>query len=353
METKTFSQIDGSQKSEKLSSAPLSHRIENAIAQETPLSILLAESDVNWGRFLHEHLTKRGYTIYWVKDGQAACQRFSPDVHNFCIVNPDLPTMSGLELVGHIRSCAEYIPIVFTASSQANTDELRLACYNAGADDFVQHPCDLAELELRIRAIRKRFRFCPTEQRRKVFDLGLLRFDYEKQCLFNKSKNIRLTTKEAALLYALCLKRGDVLKREHVLLSVWNNPARYNMRSMHVYISKLRNLLSAHTHSEILNVHGIGFKLITHRDAAFRNMTQRQEVRLLRRRRVGGPRSQGKPYPTVSNLPYPMFSDLDPDYHTPNSHTADYHTPDSHTADYRTSPHDEDGEDLEMLVPVR
>lgn len=345
--TKTPSQTDSSQKGEKSSPATLSHRIENAIAQDMPLSILLAESDVNWGRFLHEHLTKRGYTIHWVKDGQAAWQRFSPEMYNFCIVNPELPTMSGLELVGRIRACAAYIPIVFTASAEANTDEMRLACFNAGADDFVSHPCDLNELELRIRAIGKRFRFCPTEHRRRVFDLGLMRFDYDHQCLFNRSQNIRLTTKEAALLYALCLKKGEVLEREHVLLSVWNNPARYNMRSMHVYISKLRNLLSAHTHSEILNVHGVGFKLITHHAAAFRNLTQRQEVRLLRsrreggNRRVGGCRSSLAPYPTAPSLPFPMFSDLAPDYHTP-----DYHTP-------LTDRNDEDDDDMEVLVPVK
>ncbi|MDE6515052.1 MAG: helix-turn-helix domain-containing protein, partial [Bacteroidales bacterium] len=63
--------------------------------------------------------------------------------------------------------------------------------------------------------------------------------------------------------------------REEALLAVWKSKELYNARSMDVYISKLRRLLYDYTYSEIINVHGVGFKLLTHRDAEFRNELRR------------------------------------------------------------------------------
>ena len=77
------------------------------------------------------------------------------------------------------------------------------------------------------------------------------------------------------------------------------------------------------------------------RAATFRFITPRKDLRLLRRRRVSGRRSVVAPYPTAPSLPFPMFSDLDPDYHTP-----DYHTP-------LTDRNNEEDDEIEVLVPVR
>lgn len=240
---------------------------KNIALQDEPVSILLVESDINWGRFLQDYLTQRGYAVQWTDNGQAAWKHFSSNQYNFCIIRPELPTISGIELAARIRQRAEHIPIVFMTPLQENTEAVRRACFEAGADDLMCRPCDLYELEYRIRAIRKRFRFCAMPSHHRVFDLGRRRFNYDKQWLFNKQKHICLTGKEAALLYALCLKRGEVLACEQALLSVWNSTERYNTQSMQVYISKLRQYLSAYTNSEIINVHGVGYKLVTYRGA--------------------------------------------------------------------------------------
>lgn len=246
----------------------------NTTTEETSLAILLVEQDINWGRFLQSYLEHKGLTIHLVTDGQEAWQLMLQGKYNFCMLNPAVASMDGCTLAERIRQRANHVPIVFVASAEQDSEDLRIRCFKAGADDFVARPCSVEEILLRIKTIQKRFRFCPLDDYR-AFDLGKLRFDYAKQRVYNHDFNIKLTTKEADLLLALCLHRGRILEREEALLAVWKSTEHYNMRSMDVYISKLRRLLYDYTYSEIINVHGVGFKLVTHRDAEFRNELRR------------------------------------------------------------------------------
>ncbi|MDE5606340.1 MAG: response regulator transcription factor [Bacteroidales bacterium] len=246
----------------------------NTTAEAASLSILLVEQDINWGRFLQSYLEHNGMSIRLVMDGREAWQQMLKGKFNFCILNPGVPSMDGGMLAEQIRKQSPHVPIVFVATEQQDSEDLRIRCFHAGADDFVARPCSVDEIMLRIKTIQKRFRFCPLDDY-KVFDLGKLHFDYAKRRIYNRDFNVRLTTKEADLLLALCLYRGRVLEREEALLAVWKSKELYNARSMDVYISKLRRLLYDYTYSEIINVHGVGFKLVTHRDAEFRNELRR------------------------------------------------------------------------------
>lgn len=263
----------------------------NTTTPEMPLSLLLVEQDLNWGRFLQAYLRNKGLAVDLSTDAPDAWHSLTEGRHDFCILNPVLPSMDGCVLATHIRDLPRDIPVVFMASPRQDSQAARIACFKAGADDFIVRPCAMEEILLRIRTIQKRFRFRSMEDDR-IFNLGKLRFDHVRQRLFGQDCNIRLTTKEAELLFALCLNRGQVLERDKALLAVWKSAAQYNVRSMDVYISKLRRLLFQHTYSEILNIHGVGFKLLTHRDAAFRQVARR-DAGQLRRRRVTGETGRG------------------------------------------------------------
>jgi DNA-binding response OmpR family regulator len=71
-----------------------------------------------------------------------------------------------------------------------------------------------------------------------------------------------LTSKEAGLLQLLCINANDVLDRSIALNKVWNDDSYFNARSMDVYIVKLRKYLKEDPSVELINVHGIGFKLV-------------------------------------------------------------------------------------------
>jgi DNA-binding response OmpR family regulator len=72
----------------------------------------------------------------------------------------------------------------------------------------------------------------------------------------------KLTTKENLLLRLLVKNQNELLDRQAALRAVWGDDNYFNGRSMDVYIAKLRKLLKEDANIEIMNVHGIGFKLL-------------------------------------------------------------------------------------------
>jgi DNA-binding response OmpR family regulator len=92
--------------------------------------------------------------------------------------------------------------------------------------------------------------------------IGSLDFDPNKSILYSKDGEKKLTTKENALLTLLVRNINEVLDRQATLRAIWGDDNYFNGRSMDVYIAKLRKLLSEDPNIEIMNIHGIGFKLI-------------------------------------------------------------------------------------------
>jgi DNA-binding response OmpR family regulator len=76
-------------------------------------------------------------------------------------------------------------------------------------------------------------------------------------------KSTKLTSKEADLLKLLCQNMNQVLDRSVALNKIWYDDSYFNARSMDVYITKLRKYLKDDPEVELINVHGVGFKLVT------------------------------------------------------------------------------------------
>jgi DNA-binding response OmpR family regulator len=121
----------------------------------------------------------------------------------------------------------------------------------------------MEELLMRMKAILRRVHEGEEQENKSsTYNLGLLRFDYNRQLLSSPSGEIKLTSKEAELLRLLCENANSVLDRSVALNRIWQDDSYFNARSMDVYITKLRKYLKEDPAVELLNVHGIGFKLI-------------------------------------------------------------------------------------------
>jgi len=94
------------------------------------------------------------------------------------------------------------------------------------------------------------------------FDFGKYSFDYNRQVLSFNKKEQKLTSKEADLLRLLCENMNKVLDRSVALNKIWYDDSYFNARSMDVYITKLRKYLKEDPTVELINVHGVGFKLV-------------------------------------------------------------------------------------------
>jgi DNA-binding response OmpR family regulator len=220
--------------------------------------ILIAEDDNNLGMVLSSYLTLKGFTTTLCDNGEDAYNEFVKGNYDLCLVDIIIPLKDGFELVENIRKENAEVPIFFMSAKSMQEDVLK--GFSLNADDYLIKPFSMEELLMRIKAIFRRTAHS-TEDEKQVFEIGDYVFDNNVQQLILKDEVIKLTSKEAALLYVLCEKMGKIINRTYILNRVWDKNDYYNARSMDVYITKLRKFLKKDAKVNLLNIHGVGFKL--------------------------------------------------------------------------------------------
>ncbi|MBW6491247.1 MAG: response regulator transcription factor [Lentimicrobium sp.] len=222
------------------------------------IRVLLAEDDRNLGNILKSYLEAKGYATRLCVNGQEAYDLFVKEQFDFCIVDVMMPVKDGFTLAREIRQVDRSIPILFLTAKSLEEDKLK--GFQAGADDYLTKPFSMEELLLRISAILRRAGH--TAKGKKEFKIGSFLLDYNSQVLTSNGIDQRLTSKENELLRLLCENLNEVLDRSYALNKIWQDDSYFNARSMDVYIAKLRKYLKGDENVELINVHGIGFKLI-------------------------------------------------------------------------------------------
>lgn len=223
---------------------------------------MLLEDDTNLGFILSEHLEMNGFIVHLCNNGIDGLSAFRKNKFSLCLVDVMMPKKDGFTFVKEIRQKDQQTPVIFLTAKSLKED--RIEGLKIGADDYITKPFSMEELLLRITAVLKRTSVngmnddTPTE-----FSIGKILFDVRRsQLKIGEKKKISLTTKESELLAILCRYKNNVVGREQILNTVWNNDSYYSARSMDVYVSKLRKYLKADTAVSIANVHGKGYKLL-------------------------------------------------------------------------------------------
>jgi two-component system OmpR family response regulator len=222
---------------------------------------LLAEDDENLGSLLATFLNSKGFQTKWVKNGEEAITYYR-SFHNaldFIILDVMMPEKDGFSVAKEIRLTDKKTPILFLTAKSMKDDKLK--GFEVGADDYLTKPFAMEELIARIHAILRRIGDSASSKEDRI-SIGSLQFDTNKSILYTSNGEKKLTTKENALLALLARNINEVLDRQATLRAIWGDDNYFNGRSMDVYIAKLRKLLSEDPAIEIMNIHGIGFKLI-------------------------------------------------------------------------------------------
>lgn len=229
--------------------------------ERTPIKVLLAEDDRNLGNILKNYLDAKGYSTSLCINGQEAIDIFEKNDLDFCILDIMMPVKDGFEVAKEIRLRNKKIPILFLTAKFLQEDKLK--GFEIGADDYITKPFSMEELLVRMQAILRRTDDSAKNMTNEnIFRVGQYTFDFNRQTLSIHDKEQKLTSKEAGLLQLLCTNANDVLDRSVALNKVWNDDSYFNARSMDVYIVKLRKYLKEDPSVELINVHGIGFKLV-------------------------------------------------------------------------------------------
>jgi two-component system, OmpR family, response regulator len=226
---------------------------------ENQMKVLLAEDDKNLGTILKAYLEAKGFPTTLCGDGHEALEKFKREDYNFCVLDVMMPVMDGFTLAAEIRKLDKKIPMLFLTAKAMHEDKLK--GFELGADDYLTKPFSMEELLLRMKAIIRRS--AEDTVRPTIFAIGSFTFDYNRQLLQREgSEESKLTSKESELLRLLCENINRVLDRSVALNKIWYDDSYFNARSMDVYITKLRKYFKDDPNIELMNVHGVGFKLL-------------------------------------------------------------------------------------------
>jgi DNA-binding response OmpR family regulator len=149
------------------------------------------------------------------------------------------------------------VPVIMVSSECEQTDLLR--AFEAGADDFLESPPTYLELRARLRAILRRTR---SPDSRPVIQVGPLRIDTAAHAATLHEKCLDLRQMEYDLLVHLAGEPTRVFRTPELLRTVWGYPEPGRTRTLHSHASRLRRKLNAIGGQWVINVHGVGYRLI-------------------------------------------------------------------------------------------
>jgi DNA-binding response OmpR family regulator len=221
--------------------------------------ILLVEDDPSLGFVIKDNLSIKGFDVTLCKDGEEGENTFHSQPFDICILDVMLPKKDGFTIAKSIRAKDKSVPILFLTAKSMMED--KLTGFQTGADDYITKPFSLDELICRIEVFLRRSQGVAEPNGKSVYAVGGFSFDPQNLTLKNNSTEKTLTQKEAEVLKLLYQNRDRVLKREEILKEVWGDDDYFMGRSMDVFISKLRKYLKEDPSIQIVNYHGVGFRL--------------------------------------------------------------------------------------------
>jgi len=227
-------------------------------------TILVVEDDDATRTFLADNLTADGFELLvadCARDGLRLMETKFPDL---VLVDVGLPDASGFELLRRVREAdgvASRIdprtPIVLISGRASEIDRVR--GFERGCDDYVCKPFSYPELRGRVSALLRRVNGRRSLGRLRVGDLEV---DPPSREVRLRGARIDLSQKEFALLRTLASDPARVFTKDELLRSIWGFRTRGTTRTLDSHACRLRQKLAAHGDRFVVNVWGVGYRLV-------------------------------------------------------------------------------------------
>jgi two-component system response regulator QseB len=216
------------------------------------MRLLLAEDDAMIGEAVRAGLRREGYTVDWIRDGNAAEEALAAGAYDLLLLDLGLPGKDGVRVLRELRERGSALPVVVLTARDAVTD--RVAGLDAGADDYLVKPFELQELAARVRAVLRR----KGGRANAVIVHDGLSLDPATHEVRMDDTSVPVSPREFALLHALLERPGQILSRAQLedRLYGWGEEVESNVVEVHIHT--LRRKLGA---DFIRNVRGVGYRV--------------------------------------------------------------------------------------------
>ena len=219
------------------------------------MTALIIDDEIQIRRLLKLALESKGNTVREAENGTLGLQGavfHKPDV---IILDLGLPDMDGVEVLKRLR---EWSPVPVLILSVRDQEAVKLAAFDAGADDYVTKPFSTAELLARLTAIQRRHGGDEAPH----LEIGPLILDPVHHAATLSGESLKLTPTEYAMLAQLVKNAGKVVTLKQLLRAVWGPQSEQQTNYLRVYANHLRKKLEG-TQLELQNEPGIGYRLIS------------------------------------------------------------------------------------------
>ncbi|MDX6691105.1 MAG: two-component system, OmpR family, response regulator [Solirubrobacteraceae bacterium] len=227
-------------------------------------TILIVEDDDVTRTFLADNLSADGYDLLvadCARDAMHLLERKFPDL---ALVDLNLPDASGFDLLRHVRTADGVatridpdLPLLVVSGRASELDRVR--GFDRGADDYVCKPFSYPELRGRIAALLRR---CDHRAGRGRLRAGALEIDPPSRDVRLHGERLLLSQKEFALLRTLASEPTRVFTKDELLRTIWGFRAKGSTRTLDSHACRLRQKLGVHGDQFIVNVWGVGYRLI-------------------------------------------------------------------------------------------
>ena len=219
--------------------------------------ILVVEDDRELNKSVCAYLGQNGYEAVGCLDAEAAYDAlYDGGTFDMIISDIMMPGVDGFEFAENVRELSDTIPILFMTARDDMAAKQR--GFKVGIDDYMVKPIDLEELLLRIGALLRRAGIAAS----KKLTVGALTMDAEEHTAYLDGEEISLTVREFNILYKLLSYPKKTFTRSQLMDEFWDSGTASGPRTVDVYMTKIRDKLSACEDFEIVTVHGLGYKAV-------------------------------------------------------------------------------------------
>jgi two-component system OmpR family response regulator len=216
------------------------------------MRILLIEDDKVIGAAVVEQLESDGHSVDWAMRLDAAADAFASAAFDLLLLDLMLPDGRGISFLKTLRKAGSKVPVMILTALDQISD--RIEGLNAGADDYLVKPFDLAELSARIGAVARRYSGNPNP----VLVLQGLTIDTAARSVTRDGKAIPLTAREWVLFEAFVQKPSQLLSKAQLEERLYSFDRDIESNTIEVHISRLRKKLGA---GVITTERGLGYRL--------------------------------------------------------------------------------------------
>jgi len=218
------------------------------------MRILLIEDDTVLGAAVRDQIAADGHSVDWMMRLDAARDAMAGAAYDLVLLDLMLPDGLGLTFLKALRSRGDVTPVIILTALDQVSD--RIDGLNAGADDYLVKPFDLAELSARIGSVARRYTGNPNP----IISHGGLEIDRAAKSIRRDGKPVTLTAREWALFDAFLARPGQLLSKAQLEEKLYAFDAEVESNTIEVHVSRLRKKLG----NDVIDTErGLGYRLGT------------------------------------------------------------------------------------------